>query len=128
MDMFMLAMGFGVYQSLYGLIQLTSILIWVQVDNNGVIALQGTNFAIQYGNSFSRTYGAQFIITLFIIVVFVCLVISVERIPHNSTAILIRRKRIIFPLRIFSLVYNMQLFSSLASLSTIVNVSNIGIF
>lgn len=102
--------------------------MWAQIGDNGVIALQGTNFALEYNNSFSRTYGVQFILSLFILIVFLSLVISVEKIPHNSTAILIRRKRVIFPLRIISLIYNMQLFSSLASLSTISTVSNLDIF
>lgn len=128
LDLFMLSMGFGVYQPIYGFIQLTSIFIWVQIGDNGVVALQGSNFALQYNNSFSRTYGVQFILSLFILIVFLCLVISVQKIPHNSTAILIRRKRVIFPLRITSLIYNMQLFSSLASLSTISSVSNTDIF
>jgi len=42
---------------------------------------------------------------------------------HNSTAILIRRKKIIFPIRMQTLIFNMLFFTSLVQVSTI-NISS----
>ena len=108
--------------------QLTGILLWVGVLDGGIVALQGTNFGVLTDNSFIRTFGIQFIILLFIISVFFFLVIATLRLTHNPTAVLIRRKRIIFPVRICHLCYNMLLFSTLASITNIRDLSRIDIF
>lgn len=102
--------------------------MWVGVEYNGVYSLQGTNFGIESQNSFVHTYGVQFIIILFILSVFFFLVVATLRLPHNPTAILIRRKRAIFPVRIATLTYNMLLFSSLTSIVSVYNVMIIDIF
>ena len=47
------------------------------------------------------------------------LLILSYRIPHNPTAILIRRKKIIFPTRVITFVFNVLLFSSLVQIATI---------
>lgn len=59
--------------------------------------------------------------------IFGILVISYSRIVHNPIAILINRKRIIFPARIVILTINIIIFSSLASIST-TNTAKIDIF
>ena len=51
--------------------------------------------------------------------VFWLLLILVDRIPHNPTAIILRRKKIIFPTRIITLVFNILLYSSLLQLTTV---------
>lgn len=123
----MLALGFGVYQSVYEQVQLASILLWVEIDSR-VISLQGTNFGIESNNSFVRTYGVQFIIILFLLSVFLFLVAGISRVAHNPTAVLILRKRAIFPVRVIGLCYNMLLFSPLVAIVVIRNLSQIDIF
>lgn len=51
----------------------------------------------------------------------------VEKNTHNSTAILIRRKKIIFPVRVQTLIFNMLFFTSLVQVSTI-NTSSYSYF
>lgn len=51
--------------------------------------------------------------------IFWMLLILSYRIPHNPTAILIRRKKIIFPTRVITFVFNVLLFSSLVQIATI---------
>lgn len=77
LDVFMLMVGFGVYQPVYQQIQMISILLWVQPPGgNPVITLQGTNFAIQFQNYFVNTFGPQFIFFLFIFLIFGVMVMS----------------------------------------------------
>jgi hypothetical protein len=90
--------------------------------------LQGTNFAIEVGNSFAKTFGPQFIILLLIMLMFGIMVLSYSKIAHNPVAILIRRKRIIFPTRVINLTINIMIFSSLTSVSSMQNLSKIDIF
>jgi hypothetical protein len=40
------------------------------------------------------------------------LIIGMSRLPHNALATLIKRKKIIFPVRIYQIFFNMILFSS----------------
>lgn len=42
----------------------------------------------------------------------------VDKIPHDSTAMLIRRKTIIFPVRIYTFFFNILLFTSLVQVAT----------
>jgi hypothetical protein len=114
----MLSMGFGVYQIIYEQIQLVGIMAWVNFAGGSVMILQGTGFGVERENSFFKSYGVQFIIFLFTICVFMFSVVASLRIPHNPTAILIRRKRVIFPTRIGFLCFCMLLFASIVSLNS----------
>lgn len=60
--------------------------------------------------------------------IFWMLLILSYRIPHNPTAILIRRKKIIFPTRIITFVFNILLFSSLIQVSTISTEPSLKVF
>jgi hypothetical protein len=44
--------------------------------------------------------------------------VLVDRIPHSPTAILLRRKKIIFPVRIITLIFNILLYVSLMQVTT----------
>jgi hypothetical protein len=92
------------------------------------LALQGTNLALVKNNSFPDTFGSQFIAVLVLLGVFWLMLILADRIPHSPTAILIRRKKIIFPTRIFTFVFNMLLFASLVQITTISTESSLKIF
>ena len=81
--------------------------------------MQLTNLAVITNNSFPDTFGPQFIIVMCVLGVFWLLLILVDRIPHNPTAIILRRKKIIFPTRIITLVFNILLYSSLLQLTTV---------
>ncbi len=124
----MLAMGSGIYGHIFTQIQIVGLVMWLNLGEWGVGALQATNFGVLTKNSFVRTYGVQMIILLFGMSVFFFILIATSRTPHNPTAILIRRKRIIFPLRISCLAFNMLFFSSLTSASTIMSISKVDIF
>lgn len=128
LDLFMLAMGFGVYQIGYQYVQLCGILLWVGSGSQGVVVLQGASFGIFVDNSFTRSYGVQFIFLLFVVTVFFFLFFATIHLAHNPTAILIRRKRITFPTRLCLLFYPMLLFTALSSIATIKNLSKIDIF
>jgi hypothetical protein len=116
----MLMLGFGVYQSLYQKLQLLSLLLWVQArDSNPIISLQGTNFAIQQGNNFLQSFGIQFVLGVIVIVGFMSISLCLEVNAQQSTlAILLNRKRYIFPTRIYMLVLPMLLFSSVNSIAS----------
>lgn len=60
--------------------------------------------------------------------IFWMLLILSYRIPHNPTAILIRRKKIIFPTRIITFVFNILLFSSLIQITTINTEPSLKVF
>ncbi len=81
--------------------------------------MQLTNLAIVSNNSFPDTFGPQFIVVMCVLGVFWLLLILVDRIPHNPTAILLRRKKIIFPIRIITFIFNILLYSSLLQLTTV---------
>lgn len=82
------------------------------------MALQATNLAVARHNSFPDTFGAQFIVVMCILGVFWLLLLLVERIPHSPTAVLVRRKKIIFPTRVITFIFNILVFSSVAQIST----------
>lgn len=127
LHLFMLAMGSGIYSVIYSQIQVVSLLMWVNLGDWSIAALQGTNFGILNKNSFSRTYGAQMVILMFVFSIFFFIIVATSRTPHNPTAILLRRKRVIFPLRISILTINMLFFTSIVALSTITNLSGVDI-
>jgi hypothetical protein len=70
-------------------------------------------------NYFPSTFGYQFITLFFVLAVFTCLLIITDRMIHNPTAILLRRKKIIFPVRLICLFFNVLLLSSLIQLITV---------
>ncbi len=80
--------------------------------------MQGVNLGIAKNNSFSDSFGVQFIALVCILGVFWLLLLMVDRISHNSTAVLIRRKKIIFPVRLITLVFNMLLYCSLMQVTS----------
>lgn len=80
--------------------------------------MQGTNLGISKNNSFTDSYGVQFISLVCVLLVFWLMLLMVDRISHNSTAVLIRRKKIIFPVRLITLVFNMLFYCSLMQLTS----------
>lgn len=96
----MILLGYGVYRNIYQNIQMLSLLGWGYGSQSGANQLIITNFGIAKDNNFVTSYGAQFFIAISVISIFIILVSSVNRLPHNSMATLIKRKKIIFPLRI----------------------------
>jgi hypothetical protein len=50
--------------------------------------------------------------------VFWLLLILIDKIPHDSTATLIRRKKIIFPTRIITFFFNIIVFAGTVQVST----------
>lgn len=114
----MIIMGQGVYRDIFENIQLVSLVNWRYGFEGGSLAVQGTNLAVVKNNSFPDTFGTQFIAVMVILGIFWLLLLLVDRIPHNPTAILIRRKKIILPTRIITFIYNILLFSSLIQITT----------
>ncbi len=96
----MLCLGYGVYRNVYENIQLLSLISWGYGSQSSIQRLSAMNFGFNNGNNFLPSYGAQFFIAITTIGIFLILVSAVDRLPHNSMAILIKRKKIIFPLRI----------------------------
>lgn len=96
----MLCLGYGVYRNVYENIQLLAIISWGYGAQTGAEKLGLVNFGFNYDNTFLSSYGPQFFIAIAIIGIFLILVWSVDRLPHNSMATLIKRKKLIFPLRI----------------------------
>jgi hypothetical protein len=115
----MLFLGYGVYRNVYENIQLLSLISWGYGSQDGAQRLSAMNFGFNQNNKFLPSYGAQFFIALTVIGVFMILVSAVDRLPHNSIATLIKRKKIIFPLRIESLIFNMITFAALSEACTI---------
>lgn len=77
-----------------------------------------TNLGVVKNNSFPDTFGSQFIIVMILLGVYWIFLIIAIRYPHNPTANLIRRKKIIFPTRIYTFIFNMLLYSSLIQVTT----------
>lgn len=100
-------------------IQLVSLITWRYGFERGAFAMQGTNFAVIRNNLFVDMFGYQFLVIILILLMFGLTMATLGKTSQHPTAILLRRKRIIFPVRIMTLCYNILLFSSLAQLSTI---------
>ena len=73
-------------------------------------------------NRFISTFGMQFIAFLLILFVFVIILGLTDKNLHSPTAMLLRRKKIIFPVRLITLLYNVLL---LSSLTQVVSVNDI---
>lgn len=119
MHLIMIILGYGVYRNIYENIQMLALISWGYGSQSGANQLVITNFGITNNNNFIASYGAQFFFALTIIGIFIILVSAVDRLPHNAIATLIKRKKIIFPLRIESLMFNMTVFTALAEACTI---------
>lgn len=85
----------------------------------GSISIQATNFAIVNSNDFLKTYGYQFIALLLILSVFLLVVTCTDKMVHTPAAALVRRKKIIFPVRLMTVTFNALLLSSLLQISNI---------
>jgi hypothetical protein len=60
--------------------------------------------------------------------IFWLLLLLVDKIPHNPTVILIKRKKIIFPVRIITFVFNILLYSSVIQIITLNTESSLKVF
>jgi hypothetical protein len=115
----MILLGYGVYRNVFENIQLLALVGWGYGSQSGANQLVITNFAVPKNNSFLQTFGPQFFLVITVIGIFIVLVTAVDRLPHNSVATLIKRKKIIFPLRIESLIFNITVFTGLAEACSI---------
>ena len=70
-------------------------------------------------NSFFGIFGYQFLVLFIILLTFWLIQAIVGKRSQHPTAVLLRRKRVIFPVRVGTFVFNILLFSSLAELSTV---------
>lgn len=111
-------MGNGVYRDLFEGLQLCTLTVWKYGSESGTAPLSGINLGILTRNSFPNSFGAQFICIMCVLTAFWVLLIMVDKIPHDSTAMLIRRKTIIFPVRIYTFFFNILLFTSLVQVAT----------
>lgn len=69
-------------------------------------------------NEFIEIFGYQFLGLCILLLLFWLALAVVGKVSQSPTAILLRRKRIIFPVRVFTFVFNMVLFASLAQVTT----------
>ena len=118
LQLFMLCVGLGVYKDLFQNIQLVTLLNWRYGFGGGLVVLEYTNLGAVSSNNFPASFGSQFIIVMCLIGFYWLLQIFVDYLPA-SLADLIKRKRITFPTRIVTLVFNMLLFSSLMQVTTV---------
>lgn len=88
-------------------------LTWHYDFQGGSIAFQATNFAIVNSNDFKKTFGYQFIALLLIGLIFLFIVLVTDKMAHSPTGMLIKRKKVIFPVRLITLTFNVLLLSSL---------------
>lgn len=115
----MILLGYGMYRNVYENLQMLAIVGWGYGSQSGANQLIVVNFGVLKNNDFLASYGAQFFFALTTIGIFIILVSAVNRLPHNSIATLIKRKKIIFPLRIESSIFNMLTFTALTEACTI---------
>ena len=92
---------------------MATLLTWRYQFEKGSIAIQTTNFALVTSNRFISTFGIQFITFLLVIFIFVIILGLTDKNLHSPSAMLLRRKKIIFPVRLITLLYNVMLLSSL---------------
>lgn len=64
-------------------------------------------------NSFPDTFGGQFIVVMIILGVYWLILIGFYKSKNNTTAILLKRKVIILPVRIITFIFNITLYASL---------------
>lgn len=115
---FSLTMGMGVYRELFESIQLATLVSWRYGFESFTVSLQATNLAVIKSNNFIETFGVQFLIVMCVLGCFWFVLALMDRSPHSPTAMLVRRKKIIFPVRICTLIFNILLYSSIAQLAT----------
>jgi hypothetical protein len=113
LHLFMLSIGMGVYREVYENIQLASLITWRYNFGGGAIAIQTTNFSLISSNDFISTFCFQFLALLIVLVIFLLILAIVDKSLHSPTAMLIKRKKIIFPIRLITLLFNPLLLSSL---------------
>jgi hypothetical protein len=111
-------MGIGIYRELFENIQMVSLISWRYGFEGGSFALQGTNLAMVKSNDFIDIFGFQFLGLCILLLIFWLAIAVVGKVSQSPTAILLRRKRIIFPVRVLTFVFNIVLFASLAQLTT----------
>ena len=128
LHLFALAMGFGIYRDMFQNIQLAALITWRYDFDRGAIGLQGTNLAIVRNNSFPDTFGAQFIVVMILLGLYWLVLILVYRSKNSPTAILMKRKKIIFPVRIITFIFNITLYAGLIQVKTVKTESTIKVF
>ncbi len=96
----MIILGYGVYRNVFENLQMLALLSWGYKSQYGAEQLVVMNFGYPKNNQFISSYGAQFFFAITTIGIFLILVSAVDRLPHNSVATLIKRKKLIFPLRV----------------------------
>lgn len=101
---------------------------WRYGFQGGTIGLQGTNLAVVSHNSFPDTFGAQFIVVMVLLGIFWFILLLIDKIPNNPTVALIKRKKIIFPVRIITFVFNILLYSSVMQIATVDTEASLKIF
>mgnify|MGYP006995457114 CR=1 FL=1 len=83
----MQCIGFGVYNVVFLYVQIVSVIQWVDVHEGAMLVyLQGVNFGVMADNSFSRTYGVQYIMLMVIASIFGFLVVATQRLKKNIAA------------------------------------------
>lgn len=90
---------------------------WRYNFQKGTISFQVTNFAFLHSNTFTSTYGIQFIFLLLALTTFLVVLAATDKKVHSPAATLLRRKKIIFPVRLVTLTFNALLLSSLMQLT-----------
>ena len=111
--LFMVGIGFGVYREIYENIQMMALINWKYGFEKKTFLFEITNFGMIRGNNFFSNYGYQFLVFTFSILAFLGIYLTLGKNQNGFLATIIRRKRIIFPIRIGTLILNMTLFSSL---------------
>lgn len=111
--LFMVGIGFGVYREIYENIQLMALINWKYGFEKKTFLFEITNFGMIKGNSFFDNYGYQFLVFSFSLFAFLGIYLTLGNSQNGFIATIIRRKRIIFPIRLMTLILNMTLFSSL---------------
>ena len=94
-------------------------LTWGYNFQGGFVALQSTNFAVVTSNNFTATFGYQFLILLIILLLFLLVLACTNKLIHSPTVMLLKRKKIIFPIRLVTLFFNVLLLSSLMQVTSI---------
>jgi hypothetical protein len=120
----MLSIGMGMYREIYENIQLASLLTWRYGFEGGALAFQATNFAVLTTNTFMATFGYQFIVLLLVLLIFLFILAMTDKMIHSPTAMLLKRKKVIFPIRLITLFYNVLFLSSLAQVTSINDIVN----
>ena len=113
---------------MYENIQMATLITWRYDFEKGALAIQSTNFAVIYDNYFPGNFGIQFIVFLIIMAFFLFIVVLTDKWMHSPTATLIRRKKIIFPVRITTLTFNILFLTSLIQVATINESTSIKLF